>query len=304
MKQKLNTIETLKSGWMSLRALFARKLGRCPMCMRASIIGSALSWIALAIVYFFVPTALLLVISSLVAVSFTVLMLTHICVFMARMGRALRELHGEEDRTSLRLAPNERAISRWQFMTTIAKGGIAFAFAALLPARGHAQGIPFACVYVVQGVAETRLGGCQGISFGDLICEPCTPPCPVRTSFIKIPTTQGQLGGPPCVLVIAKVSDNCIRCVVGGPGRPRSHILPPTFLALDNEPPRALPGLGRSATPSPSPTPKPTPGPPQGITIPDSAKEKPQEAPVHAMGPGKIDDGKKIPFEPRARRNP
>jgi len=35
-----------------------------------------------------------------------------------------------------------------------------------------------------------------------------------------------------------------------------------------------------------------------GIFIPDSAKEKPQEARVVALGTGKLDDnGKKIPFE-------
>ena len=35
-----------------------------------------------------------------------------------------------------------------------------------------------------------------------------------------------------------------------------------------------------------------------GILIPDSAKEKPQEARVIALGPGKVDeDGKKIEFE-------
>ncbi len=35
-----------------------------------------------------------------------------------------------------------------------------------------------------------------------------------------------------------------------------------------------------------------------GIVIPDSAKEKPQEATVVALGTGKFDDeGKKIPFE-------
>ena len=35
-----------------------------------------------------------------------------------------------------------------------------------------------------------------------------------------------------------------------------------------------------------------------GIVIPDSAKEKPQEAKVVALGTGKVDDnGKKIPFE-------
>jgi len=35
-----------------------------------------------------------------------------------------------------------------------------------------------------------------------------------------------------------------------------------------------------------------------GIVIPDSAKEKPQEAKVVALGTGKVDDnGKKIPFD-------
>jgi chaperonin GroES len=35
-----------------------------------------------------------------------------------------------------------------------------------------------------------------------------------------------------------------------------------------------------------------------GIIIPDTAKEKPQEGEVIAVGPGKVtDDGKKIPME-------
>jgi chaperonin GroES len=35
-----------------------------------------------------------------------------------------------------------------------------------------------------------------------------------------------------------------------------------------------------------------------GIIIPDSAKEKPMEAIVRALGTGKVDDdGKKVPFE-------
>jgi len=38
-----------------------------------------------------------------------------------------------------------------------------------------------------------------------------------------------------------------------------------------------------------------------GIIIPDSAKEKPQEGKVTAVGPGKVtDDGKKIPMEVKA----
>ncbi len=36
---------------------------------------------------------------------------------------------------------------------------------------------------------------------------------------------------------------------------------------------------------------------PSGIVIPDSVKEKPQEGEVIACGPGKVDDGKKIPME-------
>lgn len=38
-----------------------------------------------------------------------------------------------------------------------------------------------------------------------------------------------------------------------------------------------------------------------GIIIPDTAKEKPQEGEVIAVGPGKIDDnGKKIPMDVKA----
>lgn len=34
-----------------------------------------------------------------------------------------------------------------------------------------------------------------------------------------------------------------------------------------------------------------------GIIIPDTAKEKPQEGKIVAIGTGKIDDGKKVPLE-------
>ena len=37
-----------------------------------------------------------------------------------------------------------------------------------------------------------------------------------------------------------------------------------------------------------------------GITIPDSAKEKPQEGRVVAVGPGRHDDGKVIPLDVKA----
>jgi chaperonin GroES len=37
-----------------------------------------------------------------------------------------------------------------------------------------------------------------------------------------------------------------------------------------------------------------------GIIIPDTAKEKPQEGRVIAVGNGKVDDGKRIPLELKA----
>ena len=37
-----------------------------------------------------------------------------------------------------------------------------------------------------------------------------------------------------------------------------------------------------------------------GIIIPDTAKEKPQEAEVVAVGPGNFDDGKRVPPEVKA----
>lgn len=36
---------------------------------------------------------------------------------------------------------------------------------------------------------------------------------------------------------------------------------------------------------------------PSGIVLPDTAKEKPQEGEVMAVGSGRIEDGKKIPLE-------
>ena len=37
-----------------------------------------------------------------------------------------------------------------------------------------------------------------------------------------------------------------------------------------------------------------------GIIIPDTAKEKPQEAEVVAVGPGTLDEGKRVPLEVKA----
>ncbi|MGH2784099.1 MAG: co-chaperone GroES [Actinomycetota bacterium] len=36
---------------------------------------------------------------------------------------------------------------------------------------------------------------------------------------------------------------------------------------------------------------------PTGIIIPDTAKEKPQEGEVVAVGPGRYEDGKRVPFD-------
>jgi chaperonin GroES len=37
-----------------------------------------------------------------------------------------------------------------------------------------------------------------------------------------------------------------------------------------------------------------------GIIIPDTAKEKPQEGEVVAVGPGRLEDGKRIPLDVKA----
>src|SRR5258708_38309533 len=36
---------------------------------------------------------------------------------------------------------------------------------------------------------------------------------------------------------------------------------------------------------------------PSGIIIPDTAKEKPQEGEVFAVGPGRFEDGKRVPLD-------
>src|SRR4030065_2786795 len=36
---------------------------------------------------------------------------------------------------------------------------------------------------------------------------------------------------------------------------------------------------------------------PSGLVIPDTAKEKPQEGKVVAVGPGRYEDGKKVPMD-------
>src|SRR5579859_2437744 len=123
----------LRNLYQSTRALLNRKLGTCPKCMASSIVGSGLSWLALAILYAMWPNRLALAFTLTVAVAFTVLMITHVVVHMFRAAPVVRihaTIRGEQK-------------SRREFAFAVARSGFGFAAAALvslplLPKRAEA----------------------------------------------------------------------------------------------------------------------------------------------------------------------
>lgn len=111
-----------------LRALVSRKLGACPTCIRTSVIGAIVCWVALVAMYSVWRNPSTLVV-LLAAVGLTVLAIIHTVAFTAR-------LRDYEERTGL---------GRRAFLAALLKGATTVALVSLfgdtvLPA--HAQQAP------------------------------------------------------------------------------------------------------------------------------------------------------------------
>jgi hypothetical protein len=68
-----------------LRSLISRKLGRCPGCLRASAIGTIAGWTVAVAISLGGSHPLVVWVSVLVALGFTLLLLAHLAALIARM---------------------------------------------------------------------------------------------------------------------------------------------------------------------------------------------------------------------------
>ena len=200
----------LRNLYQSTRALLNRKLGACPKCMASSILGSGLSWLALATLYAMWPNRLALSFGLTVAIAFTVLMITHVVVHMFRVAPLVRNLPVNR-RGELDAAEVGHQKSRREFGFAVARAGLSFATAAvvslpLLNRRAVAGGGTTYALYCV-GKGCSQQGGGAGAS----VCFPSfragahvSIPCG-RTAAASIACFSGS-----CVpLVLELVSGTC-----------------------------------------------------------------------------------------------
>ena len=121
-------MKTLRTGYENTRTLLNQKLGRCPKCMGSSILGSVLSWLAVAGCYMLWPNRIALTLGLIVACAFTILMATHVVVHMMRVAALRRYLAtAQPEPTSA-----EPTMPRREFAISVARSGYLFASAALL----------------------------------------------------------------------------------------------------------------------------------------------------------------------------
>jgi len=111
-----------------VKALLQAKLGRCPRCMRWSILGALASWSAYAATASFWPDPGLLVALGIPAVCFTLLMATHVIVYMIRVSVALRAF---ERRVANGSAPVTVRISRRQLVWMACQAAVGFVLMAV-----------------------------------------------------------------------------------------------------------------------------------------------------------------------------
>jgi hypothetical protein len=114
------------------RALVRAKMGRCPRCMRLSMLGSLISWSVCATLYLAWPNRVALAVTLTLSIAFTLLAATHLVTFMFRMA-ALMRAHVE--RPVSNESPAGRRLSRRELTVTVCRAGLAFCLAAIFGSR-------------------------------------------------------------------------------------------------------------------------------------------------------------------------
>jgi hypothetical protein len=116
-----------------VRSLLDEKLGRCAKCMRAARNGALLAWTCVGAIRFLYPNPVLLRLTTLVAASFTLLLLAHGVAVVARSQIRLKSL--KRARIALDV-PEPCEAARREFFGMMIKGGSA---AALVSVVGFAK---------------------------------------------------------------------------------------------------------------------------------------------------------------------
>jgi len=128
----------VRLAFLRFRHRLRAKLGVCPKCMRASALGSVLSWALTAgIATRPDPSPLLVGVCVLVAGAFSALIATHLVVYMVRIARAVRRRERAEPPVP---APGHRALTRREFAGVVLRAGAYAALVAFLgPLAARAQ---------------------------------------------------------------------------------------------------------------------------------------------------------------------
>jgi hypothetical protein len=111
------------------RSAIDAKLGRCPLCMRVSLLGGVIAWAAFALLLLASAPVPLIGTSGIVAAALTLMTLAHFAAYELRVARSIRALQRES-----RLATSDLRldIGRREFLGTMARAGVAFALTAAL----------------------------------------------------------------------------------------------------------------------------------------------------------------------------
>src|SRR5262245_7019446 len=123
----------------SVQTLLQAKLGRCPKCMRWSILGALASWSAYGVGASLWPDPGLLLVLGIPAVCFTLLMATHVIVYVIRVSVALR---ASERRVANRSAEATHRMSRRQLAWMACQAAVSFVLVAVFGRRPAVGQIP------------------------------------------------------------------------------------------------------------------------------------------------------------------
>ena len=124
---------------LRIRALFSRKLGVCPFCMRTSGLGTLIAWALYAGAALVFPHGLARILLLILAVAFTLLLSAHIAAYVARAvirWRACRGLLEDGDRDA------DSGLRRREFLRLVMHAS-AYAIAFSLPGAARVFGQMF-----------------------------------------------------------------------------------------------------------------------------------------------------------------
>jgi len=165
----------MREAWDRISRRLAAKIGRCSKCMRWSLQGAVLGWIAVGVMHYFWRDATPWRVILLWPVGFTGLWLLHVGRFAgatAARSMVVAQSVGMSDDAALRSPVTENPTGRRGFMVSIARGAALAIFVSLplLARRSFA-----ACVQLPIGCSQNSdctCSNCCGSLNGTKVCQP------------------------------------------------------------------------------------------------------------------------------------